>query len=150
MRQLEHIASGGELSRVMLALKASVAIESPQLRKSSETWGTHGKHRSAQKTLVFDEIDTGIGGRAAEAVGKKLKSLARSNQVLCVTHLPQIATFGDHHYVIEKKESGGRTRTGIRRVTGDERTEEVARMLSGAKLTETSRKHAEQMIKANA
>ncbi len=103
-----------------------------------------------QRTLVFDEIDTGIGGRAAEAVGKKLKSLARSNQVLCVTHLPQIATFGDHHYVIEKKESGGRTRTSIRPVTGEERTEEVARMLSGAKLTETSRKHAEQMIKANA
>jgi DNA repair protein RecN (Recombination protein N) len=99
---------------------------------------------------VFDEIDTGIGGRAAEAVGKKLKSLARSNQVLCVTHLPQIATFGDHHYVIEKKESGGRTHTSIRAVTGEERTEEVARMLSGAKLTETSRKHAEQMIKANA
>ena len=115
----------------------------PTSRKGREKWGT-------QKTLVFDEIDTGIGGRAAEAVGKKLKSLARSNQVLCVTHLPQIATFGDHHYVIEKKESAGRTRTSIRRVTGEERTEEVARMLSGAKLTETSRKHAEQMIKANA
>ena len=162
LRQLEHIASGGELSRVMLALKASVeAGKSPLLaqkarersgnqggdkiptsRKEREKWGT-------QRTLVFDEIDTGIGGRAAESVGKKLKSLARSNQVLCVTHLPQIATFGDHHYVIEKKESGGRTRTAIREVMGEERTEEVARMLSGAKLTETSRKHAEQMIKAN-
>jgi DNA repair protein RecN (Recombination protein N) len=142
LRQLEHIASGGELSRVMLALKASVESgKSPTSRKKHE-----GR---AQRTLVFDEIDTGIGGRAAEAVGKKLKSLARSNQVLCVTHLPQIATFGDHHYVIEKKESGGRTRTSIRAVTGEERTEEVARMLSGAKLTETSRKHAEQMIKAN-
>jgi DNA repair protein RecN (Recombination protein N) len=159
MRPLEHIASGGELSRVMLALKASVAAESsisdkaagnPKSRKIGETWGTPGKRESAQKTLVFDEIDTGIGGRAAEAVGKKLKSLARADQVLCVTHLPQIATFGDHHFVIEKKEFGGRTRTNIRRVTGDERTEEVARMLSGAKLTETSRKHAEQMIKANA
>jgi DNA repair protein RecN (Recombination protein N) len=106
--------------------------------------------RTAPRTLVFDEIDSGIGGRAAEAVGKKLKALSRTNQVLCVTHLPQIATFGDHHYVIEKKESGGRTRTSIRAVTGRERTEEVARMLSGAKLTETSRKHAEQMIKANA
>src|SRR5581483_7811678 len=112
-------------------------------RKAREKSGT-------QKTLVFDEIDTGIGGKAAEAVGKKLKSLARSSQVLCVTHLPQIATFGDQHYVIEKKESGGRTRTSIREVKGEERTEEVARMLSGAKLTETSRKHAEQMIKANA
>jgi DNA repair protein RecN (Recombination protein N) len=141
LRQLEHIASGGELSRVMLALKASVeAGKAPTARNGRE---------KSQRTLVFDEIDTGIGGRAAESVGKKLKSLTRSNQVLCVTHLPQIATFGDHHYVIEKKESGGRTRTSIRLVTGEERTEEVARMLSGAKLTETSRKHAEQMIKAN-
>jgi len=148
IRQLEHIASGGELSRVMLALKACVEggkeVKTPTLsQKKRQGWGT-------QKTLVFDEIDTGIGGRAAEAVGKKLKSLARSNQVLCVTHLPQIATFGDQHFVIEKKEHGGRTRTSIRPVTGEERTEEVARMLSGAKLTETSRKHAEQMIKANA
>jgi DNA repair protein RecN (Recombination protein N) len=155
LRQLEHIASGGELSRAMLALKASVEAagdpgkrdgrspQNPTSRKGREKWGS-------QKTLVFDEIDTGIGGRAAEAVGKKLKSLARSNQVLCVTHLPQIATFGDHHFVIEKKESAGRARTSIRAVTGEERTEEVARMLSGAKLTETSRRHAEQMIKANA
>jgi DNA repair protein RecN (Recombination protein N) len=147
MRQLEHIASGGELSRVMLALKASVESGNPASRKSGEKGSKRG---AEQKTLVFDEIDTGIGGRAAEAVGKKLKSLSRANQVLCVTHLPQIATFADQHYVIEKKESAGRTRTSIRPVTGPERTEEVARMLSGAKLTETSRKHAEQMIKANA
>jgi DNA repair protein RecN (Recombination protein N) len=104
----------------------------------------------AQRTLVFDEIDTGIGGRAAEMVGKKLKSLSGANQVLCITHLPQIATFADHHYLIEKKNTGGRTRTTVRRITGEERTEEVARMLSGAKLTDTSRKHAEQMLKANA
>jgi DNA repair protein RecN (Recombination protein N) len=141
LRPLEHIASGGELSRVMLALKASVA-------RTSSPAKIHNS--SVPRTMVFDEIDTGIGGRAAEAVGKKLKALSRSNQVLCVTHLPQIATFADHHYVIEKKESGGRTRTSVRAVTGEERTEEVARMLSGAKLTETSRKHAEQMIKANA
>jgi DNA repair protein RecN (Recombination protein N) len=88
MRQLEHIASGGELSRVMLALK--VSVESGQPRK---------KNSAAQRTLVFDEIDIGIGGRAAEAVGKKLKALSRANQVLCVTHLPQIATFADHHYL---------------------------------------------------
>ena len=150
MRQLEHIASGGELSRVMLALKASVEAENPTSRKTGEKWGNQRQGWGGQKTLVFDEIDTWIGGRAAEAVGKKLKSLARSNQVLCVTHLPQIATFGDQHFVIEKKEHGGRTRTSIRPVTGEERTEEVARMLSGSKLTETSRKHAEQMIKANA
>ncbi len=150
LRQLEHIASGGELSRVMLALKASVEAGARERVKTPALSQKARQGRGTQRTLVFDEIDTGIGGRAAEAVGKKLKSLARSNQVLCVTHLPQIATFGDHHYVIEKKESGGRTRTSIRAVTGEERTEEVARMLSGAKLTETSRKHAEQMIKANA
>jgi DNA repair protein RecN (Recombination protein N) len=82
-------------------------------------------------------------------VGKKLKALSRGNQVLCVTHLPQIATFADHHYLIEKREAGGRAKTTVRHITGEERTEEVARMLSGAKLTETSRKHAEQMIRAN-
>ena len=142
MRQLEHIASGGELSRVMLALKASVEAGNKSHKKREKS--------GVQKTLVFDEIDTGIGGRAAEAVGKKLKQLARSHQVLCVTHLPQIATFGDQHFVVEKTESAGRTCTSIRPITGDERTEEVARMLSGAKLTDTSRKHAEQMIKANA
>jgi DNA repair protein RecN (Recombination protein N) len=137
LRQLEHIASGGELSRVMLALK--VSVEAGQVKKKT----------GAQRTLVFDEIDTGIGGRAAEAVGRKLKALSRANQVLCVTHLPQIATFADHHYLIEKKSSADRTRTAVRLITGEERTEEVARMLSGAKLTETSRKHAEQMLKSN-
>jgi len=142
LRRLEQIASGGELSRVMLALKASV-----------ETYaGSGGKKKGpgVPRTLVFDEIDSGIGGRAAEAVGRKLKELARTSQVLCVTHLPQIATFADHHYRIEKKESAGRTKTTVRNITGNERTEEVARMLSGAKVTESSLKHAEQMIKANA
>jgi DNA repair protein RecN (Recombination protein N) len=151
LRPLEHIASGGELSRVMLALKVSVDSGPPGKDRVAPTL-LPAKARArfaAQRTMVFDEIDTGIGGRAAEAVGRKLKSLARSNQVLCVTHLPQIATFADHHYVIEKKERSGRTRTTIRLVSGEERTEEVARMLSGAKLTDTSRKHAEQMIKAN-
>ncbi len=140
MRPLQEIASGGELSRVMLALKASVEAGSRVARAPSP----------AKRTLIFDEIDTGIGGRAAEAVGKKLKTLSRANQVLCVTHLPQIATFADHHYVIEKRVSGQRTKTSVRLITGEERTEEIARMLSGAKLTETSRKHAEQMLKANA
>ncbi len=147
MRPLEQIASGGELSRVMLALKASVeAGANPAGKKASVG---RALLPASQRTLVFDEIDSGIGGRAAEAVGRKLKVLSKANQVLCVTHLPQIATFADHHYLIEKRESGGRTKTTVRLITGDERTEEVARMLSGAKLTETSRKHAEQMIKAN-
>jgi DNA repair protein RecN (Recombination protein N) len=148
LRRLDHIASGGELSRVMLALKASVEAGKSGVGRAQSP--VKPRAASSQRTLVFDEIDTGIGGRAAEAVGKKLKALSRANQVLCVTHLPQIATFGDHHYVIDKREEGGRTRTSIRPIMGRERTEEVARMLSGAKLTETSRKHAEQMIKANA
>jgi len=142
LRRLEQVASGGELSRVMLALKASV--------EAGAGPGGKKKRPGVPRTLVFDEVDTGIGGRAAEAVGKKLKELARTNQVLCVTHLPQIATFADHHYLIEKRESGGRTRTSVRNITGAERTEEVARMLSGAKVTESSLQHAEQMIKANA
>jgi DNA repair protein RecN (Recombination protein N) len=123
----------------MLALKATV-----------ETGAKSKAAGAAQRTLVFDEIDTGIGGRAAEAVGKKLKALARSNQVLCITHLPQIASFADHHYLIEKRESAGRAKTLVRPLNAEERTEEIARMLSGAKLTETSRQHAEQLLKANA
>ena len=142
---IEKIASGGELSRVMLALKASV--ESGQTRTNGNV---KPKRPTSQRTLVFDEIDTGIGGRAAEVVGKKLKALGAHNQVLCVTHLPQIASFADHHLLIEKRESGGRTRTTIRKLDPKERTEEIARMLSGAKLTEASLKHAEQMLKANA
>lgn len=131
---IEHIASGGELSRVMLALKASVEA------------GRGQKKSDHQRTLVFDEIDTGIGGRAAEAVGRKLKALARTKQVLCITHLPQIASFGDQHFLIEKKETGGRSRTNVRALEGKERVEEIARMLSGAKLTDASLKNAEQML----
>ena len=143
LHRLENIASGGELSRVMLALKASVeAGGSPPAAKKRSS--------GSPRTLIFDEIDSGIGGRAAEAVGRKLKNLSRTSQVLCVTHLPQIATFADHHYLIEKREAAGRSRTTVRRIVGSERTEEVARMISGAKLTDTSRKHAEQMLKANA
>lgn len=141
---VEKIASGGELSRVMLALKATVASSagvSPAVRRAS-------RPPSAARTLIFDEIDSGIGGRAAEAVGRKLKSLAAGNQVLCVTHLPQIASFADHHYAIEKREAGGRSRTGIRRLEPAERTEEIARMLSGETVGQTSLKHAEQLLKA--
>lgn len=136
---VDEIASGGELSRVMLALKASVEAGKSRSKKDP----------AHQRTLVFDEIDTGIGGRAADAVGKKLKALSKTKQVLCITHLPQIASFADHHYLIEKKEASGRTKTTVRPLDLEDRTEEVARMLSGAKLTETSLKHAEQMLKAN-
>jgi DNA repair protein RecN (Recombination protein N) len=137
MNPIEKIASGGELSRVMLALKATVE-------------GGRKKSADHQRTLVFDEVDAGIGGRAADAVGKKLKSLSRTKQVLCITHLPQIASFADQHFVIEKREASGKAKTSVRRLDDRERREEVARMLSGAKVTEASLKNAEQLLKANA
>ena len=141
---VEEIASGGELSRVMLALKTTIdAAVSKRVRQNGAKGG------AGQRTLVFDEIDSGIGGRAAEAVGKKLKQLAATKQVLCVTHLPQIASFADQHYLIEKKETGGRTKTSVRQLDTEERTRELARMISGAKLTDTSLAHAEQMLKTN-
>jgi DNA repair protein RecN (Recombination protein N) len=139
MGPVEEIASGGELSRVMLALKAS--MEAAGAKRSASDGG---------RSLVFDEIDTGIGGRAADAVGKKLKALARSKQVLCITHLPQIASFADHHLLIEKHESGGRTKTTVRPLDAAERRGEIARMLSGAKVTEASLQNAEQLLRANA
>jgi DNA repair protein RecN (Recombination protein N) len=140
LKPLEQIASGGELSRVMLALK--VSVEEGAARGQ-------GTKTLVPRTLVFDEIDIGIGGRAAEAVGQKLKQLSRAQQVLCVTHLPQIAAFADQHFVVEKRERQGTTKTSVRLLKDEERTEEVARMLSGAKLTETSLRHAEQMIKTS-
>jgi len=143
---VEEIASGGELSRVMLALKASV--EASAIAPAGN--GRKGKDHARQRTLVFDEIDAGIGGRAAEAVGRKLKALAHSKQVLCVTHLPQIAAFADQHFLIEKRESAGRAQTKIRQLAAEERKQEIARMLSGAKITEASLKNAEQMLKVNA
>ncbi len=139
LKPLDEIASGGEMSRVMLALKVAVEESSSKTRKKNPT----------PRTLVFDEIDIGIGGRAAEAVGQKLKSLARAQQVLCVTHLPQIAAFADQHLAVEKHESQGRTKTQIRTLDDQARTQEVARMLSGATVTETSLQHAAQMIAAS-
>ena len=142
LKALTEIASGGEMSRVMLALKVSVE-EGAAARLGSK----RGRGTALPRTLVFDEIDIGIGGRAAEAVGQKLKTLSRSQQVICITHLPQIAAFADQHFLIEKAERSGRTHTGVRRMEPSERVEEIARMLSGASLTETSLRHAEQMLK---
>ena len=136
LKPLDEIASGGEMSRVMLALKVSV----------EEGAGKPRNRNVAPRTLVFDEIDIGIGGRAAEAVGQKLKKLSRAQQVLCVTHLPQIAAFADQHFLIEKREDHGRTKVQIRLLDERKRIEEVARMLSGAVVTEASQQHASQMI----
>jgi DNA repair protein RecN (Recombination protein N) len=136
LKPLHEIASGGEMSRVMLALKVAVEEASSKTRKKLPT----------PRTLVFDEIDIGIGGRAADAVGQKLKALGRGQQVLCVTHLPQIAAFADQHFVVEKREDHGRTKMHVRLLDDRARTHEVARMLSGAKVTDTSLQHAAQMI----
>jgi DNA repair protein RecN (Recombination protein N) len=143
LKPLHEIASGGEMSRVMLALKVTV--------EEAAAKGSGGKKKKTvlPRTLVFDEIDIGIGGRAAEAVGRKLKMLSRGQQVLCITHLPQIAAFGDQHFLIEKTEKRGRTQTEVRRMEDTERTQEIARMLSGAKLTETSLKHAEHLLESS-
>jgi DNA repair protein RecN (Recombination protein N) len=141
IKPLDEIASGGEMSRVLLALKVSV-----------EEGANRARSRKTQvpRTLVFDEIDIGVGGRAAEAVGQKLKALSRVQQVLCVTHLPQIAAFADQHFLIEKQEKQRRTQTSVRLLTAQERAEEIARMISGATVTETSLRHAEQMLKTSA
>jgi DNA repair protein RecN (Recombination protein N) len=130
-RALEKVASGGEISRIALALKTCLA----------------GPKTSVVRTLVFDEVDAGIGGSAAEGVGRRLKKLAAANQVLCVTHLPQIASFADHHYRVEKLESGGRTVAAIEELDAAARTREVGRMLSGQKLTPEALRNAEQLIK---
>lgn len=137
-RPLEKIASGGELSRVALALKAAAAGAS-RPRKDA-----------VARTLVFDEVDAGVGGSAAEAVGRRLKKLAATHQVLCVTHLPQIAGFADHHYCVEKRETKGRTITVVMELEGEARRREIGRMLSGERITAEALKHAEQLMKMGA
>ena len=135
-RTLDKVASGGELSRIALALNTSV--------------GHTARENGIQRTLVFDEIDTGIGGRVAEAVGRRLKKLSAANQVLCVTHLAQVAGFADHHYFVEKREVKGRTIAEVEELTGEARTREIGRMLSGQRVTPEALKHAEQLIRLGA
>jgi DNA repair protein RecN (Recombination protein N) len=128
LKPLATIASGGELSRVVLALKAILA-------------GT-----DAVGTIIFDEVDAGIGGAVADVVGKKLVRLSRKHQLICITHLPQIARFGSHHYFIEKQVRNGRTVTDIRPMDQDERIHEIARMLGGEKITQTAVEHARSLM----
>ena len=129
-RSLDRIASGGELSRVMLALRTVLAAD-----------GT-------QKTLVFDEVDAGIGGKAAETVGLKLKELSSRYQIFCVTHLAQIAAFADHHYRIEKFVEDARSVTRVELLSGEARIEELVRMMSGSRVTEAARQHVKELLKA--
>jgi DNA repair protein RecN (Recombination protein N) len=133
-KPMHRIASGGELSRIQLAIAAAL------FRSST---------RAAAATLVFDEIDAGIGGRVAEVVGRKLQQLAARNQVICVTHLPQIASFGTTHFYVWKEDANGHTRARIRRLDeNDERVQEIARMLGGEKITESAIAHARELIGA--
>jgi DNA repair protein RecN (Recombination protein N) len=130
VKPIAKVASGGEASRLMLILKTTAKLtENP-------------------RTAVFDEIDTGIGGRVAEAVGLKLRELSRTYQVLCVTHQPQAAALADRHFLVEKEAVKNRTEIRIRELKKDEQIEELARMLTGAQITETARKHAKEMLKA--
>ena len=131
-KAMQRIASGGELSRIQLAIAAA-------LFKASQ--------RGAAATLVFDEIDAGIGGRVAEVVGRKLKELSARNQVICVTHLPQIAGFGSTHFNVWKEDAGGHTRARIRRLDeAEERVREIARMLGGEKISESAVAHARELL----
>src|SRR6185437_1317314 len=133
LRPLEKIASGGELSRIALALKTALG---------------DAERRAGIPTLVFDEVDAGVGGAAAAAVGKRLKLLSRSNQVICVTHLAQIAGFADHQYAVSKREKKGRITTQIEELGREERAREIGRMLSGEQITPEALKQAEQLIQA--
>jgi len=128
-RSLARVASGGELSRIMLALKTLAASED----------------RGA--SLIFDEVDAGIGGAVAEVVGKKLRQLGRARQVLCITHLPLIAAFAEHHVVVTKRVADGRTFSSARPLTTTERVAELARMMGGENLTREVREHAEQLLR---
>jgi DNA repair protein RecN (Recombination protein N) len=125
-------ASGGELSRVMLALEVVLS------------------HADPVPTLVFDEVDAGVGGRAAVEVGRRLARLARSHQVVVVTHLPQVAAFADRHLVVDKTSGGGLTRSGVRTLGDADRVVELARMLAGLDTTDTGRAHAEELLAAAA
>jgi DNA repair protein RecN (Recombination protein N) len=129
VKPLAKIASGGELSRLMLALKALVLAP------------------GVVSTLLFDEVDSGIGGRVAEIVGKKLKQVAAHHQVISVTHLPQIAAMADAHFVVQKLVEKGRTFTRVKALSERDRIAELARMLGGVKITEQTRKHAEEMVR---
>jgi DNA repair protein RecN (Recombination protein N) len=129
LRPLAKIASGGELSRLMLAIKSVIGRDATGL------------------TLVFDEVDAGIGGRVAEVVGRKLKAVSARRQVLCVTHLPQIAALADQHLAVRKQVAKGRTVTFVDRLSDEARVEEVARMLGGETITSTGREHAREMLR---
>ncbi len=128
-RSLQRVASGGELSRIMLSFKHILTEKDPV------------------QTCIFDEVDSGIGGFTATIIGQKIKKIAEGRQVICITHLPQIACFADEHFQIEKREKKGRTSSSIRKLTTKQREQELARMLGGMKITDQSLAHAKNLLK---
>ena len=132
LKPMSKVASGGELARIMLAMKNVLA------------------ERDQVNTLIFDEVDTGVSGRAAQRVAEKLRSVAVHKQVLCVTHLPQLAALADTHLLISKREQGGRTYTSVTPLDIDGRKMELARIIGGTNITETTLKSAEEMLWQNA
>jgi DNA repair protein RecN (Recombination protein N) len=145
LRPLARIVSGGELSRVMLAIKTLMAVSRHGFSEADQRAPS-----GAAPGLIFDEIDAGIGGRVADVVGRKLRTLGSAFQVLCITHLPQIAAYADTHFQIEKHVEQGRTRTTVRRLTAAERVEEISRMLGGAGVSEAVRASAREMLTTRA
>jgi DNA repair protein RecN (Recombination protein N) len=145
LRPLTRIVSGGELSRVMLAIKTLTATS----RHGFSDAGDRPPSASAPG-LIFDEVDAGIGGRVADVVGRKLRTLGSAFQVLCITHLPQIAACADTHFQIEKRVERGRTKTTVKRLDDDSRVEELARMLGGEAITDGLRRSAREMLEAKA
>jgi DNA repair protein RecN (Recombination protein N) len=141
LRPLARIVSGGELSRVMLAIKTLTAT----LRRGFSDAPARPPSGAAPG-LIFDEVDAGIGGRVADVVGARLRLLGSAFQVLCITHVPQIAAYADTHFQIEKLTSGGRTRTTVRRLGDDERVTEIGRMLGGTTVTDAIRASAREML----
>ncbi len=146
-KPIARIASGGELSRVALALKTCTAANAVGDAASNASTAKKKRASGTPRTLVFDEVDAGVGGGAAEAVGRRLKRLSAGNQVLCVTHLPQIAGFADHHFSVAKHEESGRTLAIVTELTGPDRAQEIGRMLSGERITPEALRHAKQLIK---
>ena len=127
-KPLSKVASGGELSRISLAIQVATASD------------------TTTPTMIFDEVDSGIGGGIAEIVGQKLRSLSEGRQVICVTHLPQVAAQAHHHLLVQKSQQNDTTSSNVRSLTHEQRTEEIARMLGGLTITENTRAHAREML----
>ena len=128
LKPLAKVASGGELSRIMLALKSVFSA------------------KEGMTSVIFDEVDTGVSGRVAQAIGEKIQRISAGSQVLCISHLPQVAALADHHLYISKTETDNRVFTSVKVLNENEKVDELARMLSGVEVTDLTRKNAEELL----